>query len=467
MDIIKFIFNKFRMRVTLALILAIFVSGVICNLLVSKYALDSEFNQLRQKLMIIAQTSALLVDTDLLAQVPLNRAGAESRAYKTICRRLNEVRELNKPIKYIYIMGKTAEPGILQFMVDPSMSKEDLKKGLSSYPGDKYDGSRFPEMLKAFDGPSADLKIGKDEWGSVLSGYAPIRDRKGRAVAIIGVDISADDVYLSQQELQKRMWFVFLIGVLISIILGIIITQGLTKPVKQLVEGTRKIARNNLEYHVDVTGPNEIMELATALNRMSDSLKESRDNLRNYFYKVAKALIRVLEAKDEYTKGHSERVAEYTEMIAKKLNYPKDRVAFLKEAALLHDIGKLGIDESILNKKSKLTDKEWKEITRHPIVGEEILRPVFLQEDMLEVTRRHHEKFDGTGYPDKLAGDSISVLAQIVSIADAYDAMTSDRAYRKAIGRKKAVEELRKNKHTQFNPWLVEIFVEVLEEEKS
>ncbi|MFH1368512.1 MAG: HD domain-containing phosphohydrolase [Elusimicrobiota bacterium] len=465
MNMIKFVLGTFRARITLVLILSMLFCGVVSNLLISKFALDSQFEQLRKELMVIAQTSALLVDPGLLSQIPLTHAGEKTRAYRIISEKLDKVRKLNPTIKYIYVMTRTDAPGTWQFVVDPTMSEEDVKKGLSSLPGDKYDAKRFPEMLKAYDGPAADKKIDTDEWGALLSGYAPVRNDAGKTVAVLGVDISADDVYLARNELWKRTWLVLFIGILISVFLGIIISKGIADPVKRLVEGTRSIVNHNLEYHVDIDGPDEILELAAALNRMSDTLKESRDNLRNYFYKVAQALIRVLEEKDEYTKGHSERVAAYTEKIAVKLGFSKERIDFLKEAALLHDIGKLGIEADILNKKGKLTDKEWKKIVRHPVVGEEILRPVFLQEEMLTVTRRHHEKFDGTGYPDKLAGDSISVLAQVVSVADAYDAMTSTRAYRPAMSKKKAMEELRRKKDTQFNPWLVEIFIEILENE--
>jgi HD-GYP domain-containing protein (c-di-GMP phosphodiesterase class II) len=134
---------------------------------------------------------------------------------------------------------------------------------------------------------------------------------------------------------------------------------------------------------------------------------------------------------------------------------------------MLHDIGKLGIQDSILNKKEKLTDEEWDIVRQHPILGEDILRPVSLNREMLAIVRAHHERYDGKGYPDKLKGKEIDIFAQILSIADSYDAMTSARAYRSPLDQAKAIEELRKNKGAQFNGEIVDVFIEILKEEKT
>jgi putative nucleotidyltransferase with HDIG domain len=174
------------------------------------------------------------------------------------------------------------------------------------------------------------------------------------------------------------------------------------------------------------------------------------------------SLIRILEARDAYTKGHSEKVAEYSEKIAKGMGFDPEKVELIKEIALLHDIGKLGIHESILNKKEKLTDQEWEIIKTHPIIGEEILKPVNISEELLTVVRNHHERHDGNGYPDRLSSDSISIFASIVSVADAYDAMVSPRAYRPAMPKAKAVEELRRNRGTQFSSIVVDTFLAVI-----
>jgi len=177
------------------------------------------------------------------------------------------------------------------------------------------------------------------------------------------------------------------------------------------------------------------------------------------------SLIRILEAKDVYTRGHSERVSEYAEKTALKMQLPAQKVELLKKVAQLHDIGKLVIYEGILNKQDKLTEEEWKIIRGHPVTGEEILKPLFLDDEMLAAVRSHHERYDGRGYPDKISGENTSVFTQIISVADTYDAMTSARAYRSALSKEEATRELKNNCGTQFNPQVVEAFLNVLQEE--
>jgi HD-GYP domain-containing protein (c-di-GMP phosphodiesterase class II) len=377
--------------------------------------------------------------------------------------KLRKIKEINPPIKYIYTMVKTEQEGIWQFVVDPNPINKGKRIGPTAYPGDKYSAKRFPEMLKAFDGSSADKKLEIDEWGVTLSGYAPIRDRNGQAVGILGVDIMADDVYTVQREVHRRALFVLALGIIVSLVLGMLISKGITDPLEHLIEGTRHIADGNLPYQVDIKGDDEISELAHSFNQMSTSLYESRKKIFGYFYDVVQSLVRILEARDHYTRGHSEKVAEYAEKIALKMGFSKERVELLKEMSLIHDIGKLGIKESILNKKEKLTNEEWELIKKHPIIGEDILKPVLLTEEMLAVVRGHHERYDGQGYPDKLSDGNINIFAAILSVADAYDAMTSDRAYRQALSIQEALGELKKNRGTQFNPEIVDVFISILE----
>ncbi len=465
---IGFLFSSFRTKVALVLIISLFFVATLSNFLVYKYALDSQFRQLREKLMIIAQTAALAIDPDILLSVPLNKEGVKSPSYKIIAKKLTEIKEATPLILYIYTMVKTDEEGIWQFVVDPELpTEEEEKEGLTSYPGDKFDVSRFSDMLKAFEGPCADERVETDEWGATISGYAPIRNAKGKAVAMLGIDMAVQDFYAIQSRIHRRGIFVFVLGIVFSLGLGILISSKISERVKKLAEGTRRIAQGDLQYQVKVKGQDELSELARSFNKMSGSLIESRRKLHDYFYRVVQSLVRVLEAKDLYTRGHADRVAEYAKKIALKMGFSQENAELLKEAAQLHDIGKLGIHESILNKKGKLTEEEWKVIHEHPIVGEEILKPVAFDKEMLAMVRSHHERYDGKGYPDKIEGEDINVFAQIVSVADAYDAMASDRAYRAALGKDAIIEELKKNSGTQFNPKIIEIFLDILNEEEG
>ncbi len=462
----RHLLSGFRAKVTSILVLTMLFVSALSNYLVYRFALNSQFNELRQILKVIAQTAALSIDADLIQKVPLNREGVKSPQYKAVAETLTKIKEANEPIRWIYTMAKTGRAGIWQFIVDlDPESKESRIKGVTAYPGDTYDASRFPEMLKAFDGPSADRELAIDEWGITLSGYAPIRDRSGKAVAIIAVDLMAEDVYRIQSDVQRRGMLVLLLGVIFSIAMGVVVSNRITKPVRGLVEGTRRLADGDLHHQVEVKGADEISELAHSFNEMAARLLESRKEIHDYFYRAIQSLIRILEARDGYTRGHSDRVAEYAKKIALAMGFSEDRAEFIERSAQLHDIGKLVIHDDILNKKGRLTDEEWRIIHDHPIVSEDILKPMVLDKEMLEIVRSHHERYDGAGYPDKIDGRNINIFAQVIAVADSYDAMTSARAYRAALSREDAIEELKRYSGTQFNPQVVDAFIAVLAKE--
>jgi putative nucleotidyltransferase with HDIG domain len=457
------ILSSFRVKVALALVLSLFLVMSLSNFLIYRFSLNAQFEQLRERLAMIAQTAALSIDGDLLAQVPLSAEGINTNAYKTIAQQLKRIKDANMGITYIYTMAKTDQERVLQFVVDPEpVSRDKRKQVLTSYPGERYDAMPFPEMLNAFTHATADRELGVDQWGVMLSGYAPIRNNQGKAVAIIGLDISAEDVYAIQMQVHQRAAFVLIIGILVSIGFGFLLSNKITERIERLVEATRHIAADDLGYKVKVSGNDEVSELGEAFNTMADSLADSRRKLKDYFYRVVQSLVRILEAKDVYTQGHSERVSEYAQKITQVMGFSAEKVEFVRRVAELHDIGKLVIQENILNKKGKLTDEEWKVIKDHPVVGESILKPTFIEPEMLAIIRSHHEHYDGTGYPDNIKGDQISIFAQIIAVADAFDAMISARAYRPALTNEKAVEELKKNCGTQFNTQVVNAFLQVL-----
>ncbi|MBP7216906.1 MAG: HD domain-containing protein [Candidatus Omnitrophica bacterium] len=460
---VRRILSSFRTRVTVVLILSLLFVMCLSNFLIYRFSLRTQFNQLRERLMMIAQTAALNIDGDLLMQVPLSKEGVETDAYKTIAQQLKRIKDANMRISYIYTMVKTSEPGYLQFVVDPEpVTRQADKRLLTSYPGDRYDARPFPEMVKALKEASADKALGRDAWGVILSGYAPIRNSAGTPVALLGVDMLAEDVYAAQREVNRRALVVLAIGILVSIGFGLLLSHSITERIEKLVEATRHIAADDLSYKVRLDGHDEIAELADSFNSMATSLAESRTKLHDYFYRVVQSLVRILEAKDTYTQGHSERVSEYAQKIAQAMGFTQEKVELVRRAAELHDIGKLVIHENILNKKGKLTEEEWKIIREHPVVGEEILKPVLVESEMLTIIRSHHERCDGMGYPDKLKGDQINIFSQIIAVADSFDAMVSSRAYRPPLSKEEAIGELQRNCGTQFNTQVVNAFLRVV-----
>lgn len=181
--------------------------------------------------------------------------------------------------------------------------------------------------------------------------------------------------------------------------------------------------------------------------------------LNNLSTNIIKSLISALEARDEYTKGHSLRVQILSSKIARAMGLPSKEIKEIELSAILHDIGKIGIPDSILRKPDKLTNEEYEIIKKHPIIGYNILSSIEGLEKILDGIKYHHERFDGKGYPEGLKGKEIPLIARIIAVADTLDAMTSDRPYRKGLPIEKAVEEIKKCKNSQLDPEIVDVFL--------
>jgi putative nucleotidyltransferase with HDIG domain len=204
--------------------------------------------------------------------------------------------------------------------------------------------------------------------------------------------------------------------------------------------------------------------LAKRLEESTKNLTRLYEDLRSTYMRTIKALAQTIDARDHYTHSHSENVAKYSVAIAEELHLPAKDIEIIREACELHDLGKIGIPDSILVKPAALTLDEWKIMKRHPITGAEILEPLTFLHSVIDLIRQHHEHYDGTGYPKGLKADQITLGARIIHLADAYEAMTSPRSYRKnPFSKKEAIEEIKKHKGTQFDPQIVDVFLKVVD----
>lgn len=198
--------------------------------------------------------------------------------------------------------------------------------------------------------------------------------------------------------------------------------------------------------------------------RQQQELRKRRKQMETMSLQMIQTLVTTIEAKDEYTRGHSHRVAEYSVLIAKELGWKQKDIFHLYNAAHLHDIGNIGIPDAILNKPARLTDEEYAVIKEHTIIGAEILKNITLVKHVVEVARSHHECYDGTGYPDGLKGEEIPIQARIVAVADSYDAMRSRRIYRNTLKSEVIYEQFQKNRGVQFDPEITDTFLRLLDE---
>jgi len=199
-----------------------------------------------------------------------------------------------------------------------------------------------------------------------------------------------------------------------------------------------------------------------SLNKSKEEIEKLIAKSNKNFIEFVQLIAKTLDAKDEYTAGHSLRVLDYAMKIAEKLQLPESDKEILKQACLLHDIGKIGIPDGILNKKGALSGKEKMYIINHPILGKKILGTVSEFKPILDIVYAHHERVDGKGYPEGLNRDKIPLLARIIAVADTYDAMVSERPYRKAKSKQEAIAELENVKDTQLDGEIVDLFLEII-----
>ena len=198
------------------------------------------------------------------------------------------------------------------------------------------------------------------------------------------------------------------------------------------------------------------------IKKINNELKDANDKLEKAYLETIQTLRFTVEAKDTYTRGHSDRVSEYSVLIGKYLNLSDEDLHLLKIGGLFHDIGKIGVPDSILLKTEKLTDDEYSEIKNHPTIGAHILSNATIFEKAIPIVKYHHERYDGFGYPSKLAGENIPYLARIAAVADSFDAMTSKRTYRDSLPMDVVKQEIEKNKGTQFDPKIADVFLDIL-----
>ena len=198
------------------------------------------------------------------------------------------------------------------------------------------------------------------------------------------------------------------------------------------------------------------------IKRINEELAETNEKLEKAYLDMIQTLRYTVEAKDTYTRGHSDRVSEYSVLIGEKLGLSDEEIKTLRIGGLFHDIGKIGIPDSILLKPSKLTDDEYSEIKNHPAIGAHILSSAEIFKDIIPIVKHHHEKYDGHGYPGRLKGEEIPYLARIAAIADTFDAMTSKRTYRDALPLETVIAEFERCRGTQFDPKLDDVFLDIL-----
>ena len=291
---------------------------------------------------------------------------------------------------------------------------------------------------------------------------------KQLGLVLVGINRSA--LENAQVAARNRILCVFGIILIFGGFGCIALSSTMTKPIEALSMGIVDFKNGKKNEPLRIYSRDELGILTANFNEMSSLISQQRNKLSEYahdleesYVSMVKVVAAAIDARDPYTHGHSVRVARLSLLIAKEIGLNEEKLADLEIACLFHDIGKIKISDAILRKTSKLSPPEYEEIMRHPEYGTAILRKAPSLHKYIPPVRHHHEWYNGNGYPDKLAGDQIPPFAAIISIADAYDAMTSERPYRKALSRDEALRELSNSSGRQFNPQLIDTFMSLAE----
>jgi len=335
-----------------------------------------------------------------------------------------------------------------------------------------------------------DLKVVQD-WNAtgrqVKSALAPFNaQRDGREVRMLGAYATArldDDTLLgviavqdehaalqSVTDMRRQTLYISLFAASFALLIGFLFAKQLANPVRALAEGAHRIAAGDFTRRIEVCSRTELGELGESFNLMTDRLEHYIEDLRRaaeenreLFIGTVKALAAAIDGKDPYTRGHSERVSRFSLAIGERLGLSDEELEKLRISALLHDVGKIGIDDRVLKKPSALTPEEFEIMKQHPQKGYKIMSQIPAMRDFLPGMYMHHEMMDGNGYPQGLKGDEIPMQARIVSVADTFDAMTTDRPYQKGMSLEDALARTKTFVGTRYDSQVVAALCEACE----
>jgi putative nucleotidyltransferase with HDIG domain len=294
----------------------------------------------------------------------------------------------------------------------------------------------------------------------VLQAVVPIVI-EGIEVGTAVVGLETDFVDEAMQATARGLLMPLGAGTLIGVIGTFWLTGVHVRRIEKLAAAVQALGAGDMLAHVDVGGRNEVSRLANHFNKMVLQLNTAQQEKERGLAQTVSALVAAIEAKDAYTRGHCERVARISCAIAERLGVDDTELRELDLAAMLHDIGKIGIGEKTIGKAGRLNTTERQSMQQHPEIGARILSPLTFLGNVENYVRHHHEHYDGSGYPDGLTGQDIPLASRIIHLVDAYDAMTSSRSYRAALDHEVAIARIVDGRNRQFDPRLVDLFLQL------
>jgi HD-GYP domain-containing protein (c-di-GMP phosphodiesterase class II) len=362
------------------------------------------------------------------------------------------------------IMGRLAEEsgrGVIVDVVDRtgrvvfSSEPERMQRSAGANPLVSQFLATPVRLTKTYHDP---LRFGS---GEVLGSLCPVDDPPWAVVTARDVDVA----FAAVNSMARRTWVLAVLTAIVAMAAGIVLARRITSPLRNLADVTTAVAGGDFTRRVPVVSRNELGQLAdnfnfmaTEIERFIKSLKEALRENEELLVEAIRALAAAIDAKNPYTRGHSERVSNYAVAIARHYGMKGRELKRVEIAALLHDVGKIGIEDAVLLKPGALSEAEFEKMRGHTVKGAAIVSPLKRLRDMLPGIRSHHEDWTGGGYPDGLSGEQIPLLARIIAAADVFDAMTTDRPYQKGMTLEAATERLRTMAGKRLDPAVVNAF---------
>lgn len=461
--------NKFP-SITKKIILYIaFSDFILCSLVfaVSYWSFNRQFReQYDSSLQEMCSTAREMLNPDDFATYYVTRQPDE--AYHTVFNNLQYfVDEFDLNLIYVSAVDGPDYTHIFYFY-DPVGKKTGWSPYPLGYEEDYHEPGYNATTKRVFEeGATIVRHTIKTRAGSHITAQLPVYDSTGKIVAVIGVQKNIQEFVDARRDFVKFVIIIVLcFGVCLIVLFTLYFNHRFIKPILRITKETNRFASYSgapNEALLEDSNKDEIGTLAYAVYQMESAIGNNIEALTRMTEETAQALATAIDAKDKYTHGHSTRVAEYARRIARTSGKSDADCHSIYLAALLHDVGKIGIPNSIINKTGALTDEEYDEIKTHPVIGKQILGNITQTPHIAEGAYYHHERYDGKGYPTGLAGTAIPDIGRIIAVADAYDAMTSNRSYRTTLTQAVARREIEEGMGTQFDPEYAKIMLDMID----
>jgi putative nucleotidyltransferase with HDIG domain len=435
-------FSSLNTRVT-AYVLALLGAAIVCSYYVTIHTMDREVSE-----SIIRRAESL------------SRSISSAAGYHLI---LKDILALDNMVYKV----KTANPDITSIAVIGEEEEIIVHTEIGKA------GTRLTELAEHL--PIAEVPgEAKDHGaGQTLIVESPV-NFMDKNLGRVRLEIDWSVLHAAQAQARSRVIPLFGLIMILGIGASFFISKRMTRPLSELSQGVEQMKQEGRTKPLKVYSQDELGRLTASFNEMTslvtqqrEKLSRSAHELEEAYVATVKILAAAIEARDRYTLGHSTRVAELAVALAKEVKLQDEQVETIEIACLFHDVGKIRIPDAILHKKGRLNDDEISEMKRHPEYGAEILSKAPCLFKYIPPVRHHHEWYNGTGYPDGLKREEIPVTAAIISLADAFDAMTSDRPYRRALSFEGAEEIIKRNAGQQFDPQLAALFLKTLEKRRK